>query len=124
MSAIVWVVPADETQPVSVESWDKVSLKPLQSAVGGYIEVSGQETTAGDLSFYFNEEGKLEGLAPNRRGTELWEAACRSAGTMHLPGDYLAGTVVIAGGVDDEGESLGLTEQAIAFLATYLDVRV
>jgi hypothetical protein len=46
------------------------------------------------------------GLEPNMLGTLLWYHTT----PMMRGHDHLVGTVVITGGVDDEGETLGLPE--------------
>lgn len=80
-------------------SADSNELLTLQMAVGGLIEA---KTLEGDYTLIMNEEGKLQGLPINERATEIW-----LANFPNFP-DVILGDVVIAGGVDDEGEQLGL----------------
>lgn len=68
-------VPRDETLPF------------LQNAVGGYIDVV---RLPDGTDLYVNDEGLLIDLPLNPFAAILW-------------GIHLAGTVVVAGGVDDEG---------------------
>ena len=79
------------------------SLKQLQAAVGGWIERVDYEKN--DLDLYVNEEGKLEGLPYNRVLT---------VHSRHFH-DPLVGNGVYAAH-DDEGNTLGLTEQECAQL--------
>jgi|SRR5699024_6880298 len=86
-------------------------LDALQHLVEGYIEpVDINE----DLSIFVNEEGKLEGLPYNPRATDLFD------GNL-MPGDYIAGTAVLIGQPDDNGDatSVNLT-QADQLLGTHL----
>ncbi len=61
------IVPADESQPVRVETIG-IGLESLQSLVGGNIEV----VRGDDWYFYLNEEGKILGLEPNVRAGALF----------------------------------------------------
>lgn len=84
-------------------------LKILQTTVGGYVEAI---TLAGDLVMWVNEEGKMNGLPFNQAATSIF--------MMHRGGaDYIVGPVVFTGGVDDDGETLGLSEMQIHQLKTY-----
>ena len=65
----------------------------MQAAVGGYIEIVGLEE---DICILLNEEGKLDGLQPNRR----------------LGNDILVGDVYICGSNED-GELTSLPEDAM-----------
>lgn len=84
---------------LEVKGYDrKDELDWLQTAVGGYIEVV---TASESVTFIVNEEGKLKGLPINKRATELWwslNPAARGA-------DVLVGTVLVAGGTGDDGET-------------------
>ncbi len=61
---------------------DRPDLKYMQEAVGGYIE----KVPAIKKEAYVNEEGMLEGLAPNLKGMQAVE----------WPGDYaLVGPILI-----------------------------
>jgi hypothetical protein len=89
--------------------------EPLQRLVGGYIEATYVER--GDVTFWINEEGKLNGLEPNPVGTALWYQGWPN----HRIEDILVGTVVISGGADDQGETLsiptGYRDKVLAQLA-------
>lgn len=76
------------------------SYQMLRDAVDGYIEcVAIQE----GIDLWLNEEGKLIGLQPNLVATKLYRNA-------YPTNDFIVGDVVITGGADEEGETLGLSE--------------
>ncbi len=88
----------------------ETSYDLLKTGVGGYIEhvnigVSIPGVRA--LDMWVNEEGKLNGLKPNTLGTILY--GC-------FPLDAIVGDIVITGGVDGEGDTLGLTDKEVETL--------
>ena len=80
------------------------SLLKLQRAVSGWVQAIDLSET---MSMWCNEEGKMIGLAHNPFGQAFWE---RSYGRT----DYIVGDIVITGGVDDEGDTISLTDEQIA----------
>ena len=67
---------------------------------------------------YLNEEGKVMSLPVNERAT--WVA--RALGAHLIPGDGIAGDVLILGGPDEDGDNQGLTPlqvQEIKIALTY-----
>ncbi|KAK1548600.1 hypothetical protein Q3G72_022696 [Acer saccharum] len=76
--------------PVAVEL-KTIDLEYLQSAVRGYVQAVPFAATT--LTLWCNEEGKLDGLAPN----------------VFNGGDVIMGTVVITGGSTPAGNTKGLT---------------
>lgn len=86
----------------------------LQEIVSGYIE----PVTFGDKSYfcYCNEEGKMLGLPENVVATKLWY----DSGQRVLLGDYIAGTVVFFGQVNDEGNDTDYPDQLLKDLAKYV----
>lgn len=80
------------------------SLKVLQDAVDGWVQAV--DLTAKE-TMWMNEEGKLEGLPFNPIATSIWREIFKGSP------DYIAGNAVITGGVDDEGETLGLSDERI-----------
>ena len=80
------------------------SLRLLQGAVGGWIQAI---DLSDNLTMWCNEEGKLDGLATNSFATRLFTKRF-GEGT-----DIIVGNIVLTGGVDDEGETLGLTDEQL-----------
>lgn len=74
----------------------------LRELVGGWIECPPCSDTT--LSFWINEEGKLNGLPFNQIATGMWYATT----PMMIGHDHLVGTVVITGGVDRHGNTMTL----------------
>lgn len=87
------------------------SYNLISGAVGGWIECVSLPTLGVDM--WVNEEGKLIGLPVNTAGTALWESEYGRT-------DIIVGDIIITGGVDDEGDTLGLTEEAIESLTRQL----
>lgn len=87
-------------------------LEQLQSAVGGYVQPI---DLTQNLTMWCNEEGKLTGLAHNPYAQFMWDEVfgCHT--------DYLVGDVVMTGGTDDEGETIGLTEEQVAILVNTIN---
>ena len=93
------VIPADgAAYQLEVPEETAAQVAILQKLVGGFIEAV---RTPHLLTLFCNEEGKIDGLPANWRATHLF-------GELLQEHDYLAGTVVILGPVDENGETLGL----------------
>ncbi|WP_058955870.1 DUF3846 domain-containing protein [Kocuria rhizophila] len=95
-------IPADTEAPTELRDIDAdATLAALQSAVGRLIEPVHLDRQRADM--YVNEEGKLLSLPVNVRATFL-------AGALGgiLGWDQIAGDAIIAGGVDEEGDTTGL----------------
>ena len=78
------------------------SLDTLQGAVGGWVQAI--DLTA-DMTMWCNEEGKLVGLPHNPYAQFMWDKA------FGAQTDYIVGDIVLTGGADEEGYSLGLTAE-------------
>ena len=97
------LIPADaETDPELREINAADTLGARQEAVGGYIEAVRLSSVSADM--FVNEEGKIYGLTCNTRATNL---VGMLYGEISL-GDYIAGNAIITGGIDEEGNTLGL----------------
>ena len=88
------------------------SLDQLQRLVGGWIQmvplpgfIDGAERAAA----YVNEEGKLTEHQANRRATDYMVP-----GAHLLPGDYIAGPLVLCGFDAESGEHADLPPAVIA----------
>lgn len=82
-------------------------LRPLQEAVGGYIELISLRHFVADM--WVNEDGKMHHLAPNPVATQLWARENPNA-------EKLLGDVIVTGPSDEHGETLGLMDDQVAFL--------
>lgn len=91
-----------------VEAHD-ISLEAMQALVGGYVEAVDVTVAGHECTIWLNEEGKLRGMPPNALATQL-------AGTRLLIGDYIAGDVIVTGGVGSEGQTLPVHDEAAAVL--------
>ena len=80
--------PNGEPQLISPEKKPFFSLKELQNAVEGYIEILRIKIDGVEKIAVFNEEGKIKNLEPNWLATHI----CSS----RLNGDILVGNVLIA----------------------------
>ena len=101
-----------------IQHFEQAPLRILQGIVEGLIEPI--EITRGllygqrSLTLWVNEEGKLTGKTPNFVATNFYT---RKYGVV----DIVVGTVVFTGGTDEEGETLGLTDETIQLLQQVTD---
>ena len=109
MNQLALVIKTDGTKEVVLFSEDTF-LKRAQGIVGGWIQLVPLSKMSVDL--YLNEEGKLNGLPQNPIATALWSEEYGLT-------DYIVGDVIITGGVNSEGETIGLTEGQLATLYDY-----
>lgn len=80
------------------------TLEQLQREVGGYIEAV---TFPNGATMWLNEEGKINGLDHNKQAQFIFDHTFG-------PGiDTIVGNAVITGGPDEEGETLGLTDEQL-----------
>lgn len=89
------------------------SLKVLQDGVGGWIE---PVDLSEEVTMYCNEEGKLGGFEPNPIATVIFNA------TFAPAVDLIMGDVVFTGGVDDEGDTLGLPDEAATVIRDVVEI--
>lgn len=83
-----------------------ISLAKLQEAVGGYIDVVAER----DYSIFVNDDGIGQQLEIN-------------VGLMRLfDGLMLAGTAVITGGVDHEGNTLPITDEMTLHVMKHIPI--
>ncbi len=83
------------------------SLDGLQAIVGGSIEAL--PIPADKATVFCNEDGKGMHLP----GTAMWVEGDRVL-------DIVAGSCVVLGPVNDEGETLALTDEALAYVKSVL----
>ena len=101
MSKKIVIIPAEGEPYIEDIKGDFVDYDTLSSNVGGWIECVGLEQ---DLDLWVNEEGKLNGLPFNPLATLLWM-------NYFGPTDMIMGNAIITAGVDENGETLGFTEE-------------
>ena len=106
------VIKADGTLERLDLSVSEQELKSLQNAVGGYVQVIELEE---DFTMWVNEEGKLLGLEENKIATVIWEVR------FGLDTDIICGDVVFTGGMDEDGETLTISEANIQRLAELVE---
>jgi hypothetical protein len=87
------------------------SLEKLQKAVGGYVQAI---DLCEGVTMWCNEEGKMMSLPHNPFGQAFWETAFPVSEFGRT--DYIVGDIVITGGADNEGDTLGLTSDEIEAL--------
>jgi len=88
------------------------SYQVLKDGVGGWIEAVDLRE---DMTMWLNEEGKLDGLPVNVMASRMFNEAF-GAGK-----DIMVGDAVFTGGTDDEGDTLGLTEEQAQELEAHLE---
>jgi penicillin V acylase-like amidase (Ntn superfamily) len=78
-------------KPKTIVKSDKpMTLKEMQDAVGGSIELAYDD---GEMQIVCNEEGKMLDLPENEQATDIWLDKLDEQGRGTL--DYLAGDVLI-----------------------------
>lgn len=86
------------------------SYEPIKTAVEGWIECVHLPKYGCDM--WVNEEGKIIGLPYNPLGSMLW---AEHYGVT----DAIVGNIIITGGVDREGETLGLSDEQVAYFLAF-----
>jgi len=84
--------------------------KFLSGAVGGYIQSVFLDKDMREISLWCHEEGKLIGLPFNAVATAIWEESYGAT-------DIIVGDVVLTGLADDEGDTMGLSDDDVAKLS-------
>jgi len=84
------------------------SYQLLSDAVGGMIECVGLK----DADLWCNENGIAEGLDLNMIASAIYSEAFNAS-------NPILGNVIITGSVDAEGETLGLTDEQVAYWLEY-----
>lgn len=93
------VIPAEgEPYVIEIPEDGAAALAVYQKVVGGWIELV---PNPHDVTVYCNEEGKIQGLYPNSRATELF-------GAWLQRWDIIAGNVIVVGPPDEEGNDTDL----------------
>jgi hypothetical protein len=92
-------------------------LEEMQAVVGGYVEVVELEH---GVDMWLNEEGKYIWGEPtptdkwNHRATMFAHAA-----KSIQANDWIAGDVLFTGGADDDGDTVGLSDEQMAYVESH-----
>jgi hypothetical protein len=87
-------------------------LATLQQGVGGLVQAVDLSER---LTMWLNEEGKVLGQAHNPYGQFFWDKL------FGVHTDYIVGDIVISGGTDEDGNTLGLTEQQVEWVMYFVN---
>jgi Domain of unknown function (DUF3846) len=93
-----------------VEFNNETSYSVLSGAVGGYIQPVWLPSRK--VEMWVHEEGKLIGLEQNPYGTALWVEAYGLT-------DVVVGDIILTGGTDHNGYTLGLKQAQVDDLLAY-----
>jgi hypothetical protein len=88
------------------------TLAQLQEAVGGLVQAIDLTER---LTLWLNEEGKLLEQAHNPYAQYFWD---KMFGAYT---DYMVGDVVFTGGTDEQGATLGLTDEQVNWVLYFVD---
>ena len=102
------VIISTEGQKSVVEFEFGKSYQLLSDAVGGMIECVGLK----NADLWCNENGISEGLDLNMIASAIYSDAFGA-------GNPILGNVIITGSVDAKGETLGLTDEQVAYWLEY-----
>ena len=105
------IIKTDSTKSVA-EFTSETCYDLLSKTVGGLIECVTLRDKEGTPDMWINENGKYSGLDQNPTATALWV-------DMYDLTDVIMGDVIITGGSDEEGETLGLSDEQVAFFMEY-----
>lgn len=86
------------------------TLEQFKPLVGGWLEML---YLGDDVRAYINEEGKGLGLSANGFGDAYVRLCLDRTGRTLLPGDYIAGPVVLLGPPDEEGEETDVPDRVL-----------
>lgn len=87
----------------------------LREAVGGWFQCVPLRAELEDYYLWCHDEGKIIGLPMNVTATGLWAIS-------YGPSDIIHGNIVITGGIDEEGDTVGLTDAQVAKLEKILEL--
>jgi hypothetical protein len=86
------------------------SYNLLRDTVGGLIQCV-TLTDKWGVDMWLNEEGKVVSLPQNPIATALWD-------DLYPGTDFMVGNIILTQS-DDEGETIGLTDEQIQFFMSY-----
>ncbi|MBB0995711.1 DUF3846 domain-containing protein [Dietzia maris] len=111
-------IPADDTEEVRIAELEQGDYREYQRFVEGDFDIV--SPASGELSFFINDEGKLVGLPVNVRAS-LWLYSLDPAWEGH---DILMGNVIVAGGVDEDGETMGVPQEVLEEVTGHSEYKI
>jgi len=103
------ITPAGKVEVYDFSKPDELSA--LQNAVNGWVQAIDLND---HISLWVNEEGKMIGLEHNPLAQLVWDMS------FGPDTDWIVGTVVITGTPDENGDTQGLTDEAVETLQDFL----
>jgi hypothetical protein len=100
MEKVIRITTDNHIQLAEVE---EVDYDLLSSSVNGLVELVSIDR---DVDMWLNEEGKLLDLPTNIIATILWNKVFNNP-------DIIKGDIIITGGADDMGNSVGLSDESL-----------
>jgi len=100
MEKVIRITTDNHIQLAEVE---EVDYDLLSSSVNGLVELVSIDR---DVDMWLNEEGKLLNLPTNIIATILWNKVFNNP-------DIIKGDIIITGGADDMGNSVGLSDESL-----------
>ena len=88
---------------VEIKEVESIEYETLSTAVNGMIELVSIKQ---DIDMWLNEEGKVNGLETNIIASMIFYKAFSQL-------DIIKGNVIITGGSDDDGNTVGLSDESI-----------
>lgn len=106
MSVIKGVlIPADDQTPTTAVEFDSDNMENIQQYVGGYFQCV--DIPSG--SIWCNEDGRASGFSVNKRASLL----LYTERPEFIGNDVLVGDVLVLGGTDSHGNTLGAPNHLI-----------
>jgi hypothetical protein len=88
---------------IEIKEVESIEYETLYEAVNGLVELV---TINENVDMWLNEEGKINGLEPNIIASLIYNKVFPNF-------DIVMGNVIITGGADDEGNTIGLSDESI-----------
>ena len=109
MEKAVIITTQGEKSIVEFEKGNSYNL--LRDTVGGLIQCVTLPHILGCVDMWLNEEGKVIGLPQNPIATALWD-------DLYPDTDFMVGDIILTQS-DDEGDTIGLTDEQVQFFMSY-----
>lgn len=103
MEKIIVITSYDD---VIVREVGQIDYELLSTALDGMVEVV---SVSDDIDIWVNEEGKIRQMPNNAYATLLWNRVFSTP-------DIIAGTMIITGGLDEMGETIGLSDDNVDYV--------